>query len=68
MKEGRLQRYGERLKQYRQNRTCQNNERKRKREYINNWMQEKPNNSGQKYGNQKNITKNQNGLVTWQKI
>ena len=49
------------VKQYRQNGTFQNNERKFykfekiTRKYTNNQMQEKPNNFGVKYGNQENL-------------
>ena len=59
-KGGRLKRYRQSVKQYRQNKTFQNYERK----FINNWegvtrkhtnnrMQKKPNDFGLKYGNQK---------------
>ena len=54
-------------KQYRQNRTFQNNERKFyqqvERDDTNtyNLMQEKLNNSGVRYSNQENITKKPNG-------
>ena len=61
-KEGRLKRYRQRVKQYRQNRTFQNNKGKSINnweemtiKYTNNWMKKKPNDFGQKYGNQKNI-------------
>ena len=68
-KEGRLKRYRQRVKQYRQNRTFHKNE---KKFFINNWegmtikhinsrMRKKPNGSGQKYGNQNNIMKRLNG-------
>ena len=58
-KEGRLKRYRQRVKQYRQNRTFQNNERKFyeqlgggvTRKYTSNRMQKKPNDFGLKYGN-----------------
>ena len=66
-KEGRLKRYRQRVKQYRQNRTFQNNERKFYQQLrgddINSRMRKKPNGSGLKYGNQNNIMKRLNGLT-----
>ena len=65
--EGRLKRYRQRVKQYRQNTTFQNNERKFHQQLgdcnkrNNNQMQKKPNDFGPRYGNQKNITKMLNG-------
>ena len=60
-KEGRLQRYRQAVKLYRQNRTFQNNEEKNSgnnwgemtRKLTNNRMQKKPNDFGKNYGNQK---------------
>ena len=59
-KERRLKRYQQRVKQYRQNRTLQTNERKFyinwegvTRKHTTNRMQKKPNDFGQKYDNQK---------------
>ena len=65
-KEGRLKRYRQRVKQYRQNRTFQNKERK----FYQRWgghdikacqMPKKPSNFGRKYGNRKSITTKLNG-------
>ena len=59
-KEGKLRRYRQRIKQYRQNRTVQTNERKFYQQLVgdhtkitNNVMQKKPNDFGLKYGNKK---------------
>ena len=61
-KEGRLKRYRQKIKQYRQNRTFQNNERKMTRKHTHFRMQNKPKDFGLKYGNKKkNITKRPNG-------
>ena len=65
-KEGRLKRYRRRVKQYRQNRTFQNYERKFYQQFttikhINSRMRKKPNGCGLKYGNQNNIMKRLNG-------
>ena len=69
-KEGRLKRYRQRLKQYRQNRTFQKKKKKGNsihnwegvtRKHTNNRMQKKPSDFGLKYGNQRNITKMLNG-------
>ena len=62
-KEGMLKRYRQRVKQYRQNRTFQNNERKF---YLqlggnDNKTYQQPNDSALKYGNQNNIMKRLNG-------
>ena len=73
VKEGRLKRYRQMVKQYRQNRTFQNNERKfyqqlggGERKHTKNRMQKKPNHFGRKYGNQRNITKILNGYTILQ--
>ena len=67
-KEGRLKRYLQRVKQYRQNKTFQNNERKFNQQLgghdTKTYQQpdpEKPNDFGRKYGNRKSITKRLNG-------
>ena len=66
-KKGRLKRYRQRVKQYRQNRTFQNNERKFYQQLggdnnnSNSRMQKKQNGSELKYGNQNNIMKRLNG-------
>ena len=67
-KEGRLKIYRQRVKQYRQNRTFQNHERKfyqqlggHDKKHTNNQTPKKPNNFGRKYGNRKSITKRLNG-------
>ena len=64
-KEGRLKRYRQRVKQYRQNRTFQNNERKLYQQLrgsdTKTYQQKKPSDFGLKYGNQRNITKMLNG-------
>ena len=63
-KEVRLKRYRQKVKQYRQSRTFQNNEKNSvnnwegmTRKHTNNRMQKKPSDFGLKYGNQRNITK-----------
>ena len=67
-KERRLKRYRQRVKQYRQDRIFQNNERKfyqrlggHDTKHTNNRMPKNPNDLGLKYGNQKNIIKRLNG-------
>ena len=67
-KEGRLKRYRQMLKHYRQVRTFQNNEKKfyqhlggNDTKHTNNRMQKKPSDFGLKYGNPRNITKTLNG-------
>ena len=64
-KEGRLKRCRQRVKQYRQNRTFQNNERKFYQQLggsdTKTYQQPDIKDFGQKYGNQRNITKMLNG-------
>ena len=67
-KEGRLKRYRQRVKQYRQNRTFQNHERKFYQQsgghdikHTNNQTPEKANDFRRRYGNRKSITKRLNG-------
>ena len=64
-KQGRLKRYRQRVKQYRQNRISKttkensiNNWEGVTRKHTNNRMQKKPNDFGQKYGNQKKYNEN----------
>ena len=69
VKEWRLKRYLDRVRQYKQNRTFQNYEKKKStsnlldmaQRQIINQMQWKQNNFGIKYGNGKTITKMMNG-------
>ena len=72
-KEGRLKRYRQRVKQYRQNEAFQKNERKfyqqlgrRDTKTYQQLDANKPNDFGQKYGNQRNVRKMLNGETTLQ--